>query len=93
MQTIKSRQGGRPRVSSGRRNRPYSSSSSGNNFRKKINRGNKRRSFSSGRNQNNGRGKKVLPTFNPSQFINKNPIDVAPEVYVPTHTFNDFGSP
>jgi superfamily II DNA/RNA helicase len=39
-----------------------------------------------------GRGR-VQPTFNPTQFINRNPITVAevPEVYTPTHTFMTFG--
>jgi superfamily II DNA/RNA helicase len=32
-----------------------------------------------------------MPTFDPSQFINKNPVDVVEEVIVPTHTFADFG--
>ena len=31
-----------------------------------------------------------MPTFDPTQFINKNPIEVKEEVYVPKHTFNDF---
>lgn len=38
------------------------------------------------------RGGRKMPTFNPSQFINKNPVDAAPEVYTPTHTsFAEFG--
>ncbi len=37
-----------------------------------------------------GRNRKQ-PTFNPSQFINKNPVEVAEEVYVPKHQFTDFG--
>jgi superfamily II DNA/RNA helicase len=32
-----------------------------------------------------------MPTFNPSQFINKNPSEIAGEVYKPKHTFGDFG--
>jgi ATP-dependent RNA helicase RhlE len=35
-------------------------------------------------------GKRAQPQFDPSQFINKNPVDIAPEVYTPTHTFKDF---
>jgi ATP-dependent RNA helicase RhlE len=35
-------------------------------------------------------GGRKQPTFDPSQFINKNPIEVASEVYVPKHTFADF---
>ena len=34
-----------------------------------------------------GRGK---ATFDPSQFINKNPVEEKVEVYEPKHTFNDF---
>jgi len=36
-------------------------------------------------------GGRKQPTFDPSQFINKNPADVVEEVYTPTHTFSDFG--
>lgn len=36
-------------------------------------------------------GGRKMPTFNPSQFINKNPTESAPEVYTSTHTFADFG--
>lgn len=32
-----------------------------------------------------------MATFDPSQFINTNPVDVAPEVYEPTHKFSTFG--
>lgn len=31
------------------------------------------------------------PTFDPSQFINKNPVEVTEIAYVPKNTFNDFG--
>lgn len=37
------------------------------------------------------RGGRKMPSFNPSQFINKNPVEVAVEVYVPTHKFSEFG--
>ena len=33
---------------------------------------------------------RVMPTFDPTQFINKNPIEATEEVYVPKHTFADF---
>ena len=36
------------------------------------------------------RQKRVMPTFDPTQFINKNPIPVKEEVYEPTHRFTDF---
>lgn len=38
-----------------------------------------------------GGGKKGRATFDPSQFINKNPVQLKEEVYVPKHTFADFG--
>jgi superfamily II DNA/RNA helicase len=31
-----------------------------------------------------------MPSFDPTQFINKNPVEVKEEVYVPKHAFNDF---
>lgn len=45
---------------------------------------------SHGRSQNRGRTNRKLPTFNPSQFINKNPVEITEEVYVPKHAFKDF---
>jgi len=39
---------------------------------------------------NRGGGRKQL-TFDPSQFINTNPIEAQEEVYVAKHTFKDFG--
>ncbi len=36
-------------------------------------------------------GKRKQPTFNPSQFINKNPAEVSESVFTPKHTFADFG--
>ncbi len=37
------------------------------------------------------RGGRKMPTFDPSQFINKNPIKVERAVYDPKHTFETFG--
>ncbi len=51
---------------------------------------NNRRSFSRGRGGSQSRGKRVMPTFDPTQFINKNPIEVKEDNYVPTHKFSDF---
>ena len=31
-----------------------------------------------------------MPTFDPTQFINKNPVQVEETAYVPTHKFSDF---
>ena len=47
------------------------------------------RSGGGSRGGSRGGGRKQ-PTFDPSQFINKNPVEVASEVYVPKHTFADF---
>lgn len=49
------------------------------------------RSRGPSRNSGGGRKGRVQPTFDPSQFINKNPIEAVPEVYSPTHTFGSFG--
>lgn len=56
-----------------------------------------RRPFNSGRGGDRrstprGRGnKRAQPTFDPSQFINTQPVDEAPEpTFVPTHKFADF---
>lgn len=32
-----------------------------------------------------------MPSFNPAQFINTNPVEMKEQVYTPVHTFNDFG--
>ena len=37
------------------------------------------------------RGGRKIPTFDPSQFINKNPVDVVEEIYNPKHNFGTFG--
>ena len=36
------------------------------------------------------RSKRVLPTFDPTKFINTNPVDTEVVEYVPKHAFNDF---
>ncbi len=48
-----------------------------------------RRPHNAGRPSSRG-GKRKQPTFDPSQFINKNPVTVSEEVYVPKHAFEDF---
>jgi len=58
-----------------------------------------RRSFSGGggrrpaqgRGGRSGGGARKMPTFDPSQFINKNPVEVKEEIFTPEHTFADFG--
>lgn len=37
------------------------------------------------------RGPRKMPTFNPSRFINTNPVDVVEEEYVAKHNFKTFG--
>jgi ATP-dependent RNA helicase RhlE len=36
-------------------------------------------------------GKRKQPTFNPSQFINKNPVELKETTFEPIHNFVDFG--
>lgn len=50
-----------------------------------------RSSFGGGRGRGGDRGKRKQPTFNPSQFINKNPVETTETVYTPTNSFADFG--
>ena len=40
---------------------------------------------------NRTKGARKQPTFNPSQFINKNPVEVKQEVYKPKNTFSTMG--
>jgi len=81
--------------------RPYSGSgSTGQSFnrnRRPASGGGSR--FGGGRPQRGGNGGnrggrgggRKQPTFDPSQFINKNPVEVAADAYVAEHTFADFG--
>jgi len=46
---------------------------------------------SGGGRRGGGGGGRKMPTFDPSQFINKNPVDTAEEVYTPKHKFSTFG--
>ncbi|MEX0910213.1 MAG: DEAD/DEAH box helicase [Candidatus Paceibacterota bacterium] len=60
---------------------------SGRSFSTRINRG------GGNRHQSNSsrRGGRKMPTFNPAQFINKNPADIQAEIYAPTNSFKTFG--
>ena len=53
----------------------------------------RKQSFSANRGGGRGRrgGGRKMPTFDPSQFINKNPAEIVADVYTPTHTFKSFG--
>lgn len=80
--------------STGRR-RPFSSQSNhrsnprgGNRFSGARGRGG--RPQGGGARRGGGGGRK-MPTFDPSQFINTNPVDVKEEVYEAKHTFKTFG--
>ena len=48
-------------------------------------------SASRGQSRGGARGGRKMPTFNPSQFINKNPVKLEKTVYTPKHLFSDFG--
>jgi superfamily II DNA/RNA helicase len=55
---------------------------------KRSNGGNRRHG---GGGHRGGRGPRKMPSFDPSQFINKNPVEVKEVVYEPKHTFSTFG--
>ncbi len=90
-----------------RRRRNFSSSNSksrggGGRFTdrygKLSERGSKNRgqSYNSNRNRRKSAGARQrcvrkMPTFDPSQFINKNPVEIVEEVYKPKHKFSTFG--
>ncbi|MAZ56166.1 hypothetical protein CL653_00005, partial [bacterium] len=79
MQTTRSRVTRRSNNSAGgSRKRSYSGGRAG---------GRNRNSFRGGRQK----GGRKMPTFNPSQFINRNPANEVVEVYTPKHRFGDFG--
>lgn len=86
--------------------RPYSSHSSGNtsgwsNPRARRSsggyKGGNSRGRSGGGNRGGGGGRRgggggrKMPTFDPSEFINTNPVEVKEEVYKAKHKFTDFG--
>jgi ATP-dependent RNA helicase RhlE len=50
-----------------------------------------RRPSNGGRGGRSGGGARKMPTFDPSQFINKNPVEVVEDAYVPKNKFSDFG--
>ncbi len=64
-----------------RKRRPFSSDS-----RKRSSFG-RRHGAPTGR----SRGPRKMPSFDPSQFINTNPVDVVEDVYTAKHTFATFG--
>ncbi len=81
--------GSKPRRSGGGGN--FRSRSGGSSGRGRSGGGHSRsRRGGSGDGQRTSRGR-ILPTFDPSQFINKNPVEIKEEVYKPKHTFATFG--
>ncbi len=48
------------------------------------------RGYGGGRGSHRG-GARKMSTFNPSQFINTNPVDITEDVYKPKHHFDTFG--
>jgi len=70
------------------RRRTFSSSKPGS--RSKFGGGNQRGRSTSGSRGGRGGGQK-MPTFDPSRFINTNPVETTEEVYKPKHNFGSFG--
>ena len=62
---------------------------SGNRRRPQNNRRPRTHSASGGR-RHAKRTTRKIPTFDPTLFINKNPVEVTEEVFVPKHAFSDF---
>ena len=81
--------GGGNTSGSPRRGGPSKKFGAGTNFRKRTN--SSSGGFSSGGGRRGGRGPRKMPTFDPSQFINKNPVEVKEVVYEPKNTFKTFG--
>lgn len=77
----------KPDHSFNRNRRPGGSSSGG---RSRFGGGSRSGGSRSGGSRSGGGGRKQ-PTFDPSQFINKNPIEIKEEAYTAKHTFADFG--
>lgn len=73
-----------PRTNSGSRGSFNGSRGQSNNRRPSGGGGNRRRGGG------NGGGRKMT-TFDPSQFINKNPIEITEEIYEAKNTFETFG--
>ncbi len=75
------------RYSRGGSNSGSGQSRSGSGFRRFSNNPQSRGDSGSSRR----RGGRKMPTFNPAQFINKNPVETISEIYTPTNTFSSFG--
>ncbi len=69
--------------------RTFSSSKPGG--RSKFGGNSRRRSASGNRGSGRRGGGQKMPTFDPSRFINTNPVDTVEEVYKPKHNFDSFG--
>ncbi len=90
MQTTYTR---RSRGGSNRQGRSFSSSSTprrGDSYQGRQHRAGSGHRGRQGGGRGGGGGRK-LPSFDPSRFINTNPVDVTEEVYTSTHTFDTFG--
>ncbi|MCA9367725.1 DEAD/DEAH box helicase [Candidatus Kaiserbacteria bacterium] len=89
MHNATTRRPARRRRPASRTNEHAGRSTSNNNRRPRRGGGDRRRPHA-GPGIRTSRGR-VLPTFDPTQFINKNPIEIEEVIYVPTHKFSDFG--
>lgn len=63
----------------------------GGNSRNNSKRSGGYRGSRSGGNNSRGRGGRKMPTFDPSKFINTNPVDAVETPYEAKHGFGDFG--
>ena len=78
----------RSRSDSARKRRRISSSVTSQNSGSKSGRP---RRFSGNSGNRNRSGGRKNPSFDPSRFINTNPVEIVEEVYIPKHSFGDFG--
>ncbi len=82
----KNRSNWRKRKNSNNSNNPRRG---GNNFKKRGNTHNA--TIGDRRNHRGSRGPRKIPSFDPSLFINKNPVEIREVVYKPKNTFKTFG--
>jgi len=91
MNTKTNNRHGRPKSSGGYKSSAVNKSCSGNFKHKKPSFNKFRKKGGHNYNKKNTRSGRKMPTFNPLQFINKNPVEASPETYTPKNTFFTFG--
>ncbi|MCA9358242.1 DEAD/DEAH box helicase [Candidatus Kaiserbacteria bacterium] len=90
-QTSRRPSGRRSYSGSGKSDRPFNSNNRRPGGGRRGGSGGGRFSDRRGGSRGRSGGGRKQPTFDPSQFINTNPVEMKEEVYVPKHTFADFG--